>query len=367
MKTEWRLLGNPLKTMGFDGYTDSNSNSVLNITVSALGVTACQDSIDPGIHSEDHLWLKTTILEALRSSAQNVEEYFAGLVCDNTITNMNALGHLESEYPKLITAGCVAHLSDLIIEDIFRIMEAGYILKNVRSVAVFIKSHRRVKKLYIDICRTVMVGTVGNGTMLKLYPDTRFSYADLMLQQYLRNKLYLEQLILHPEFEDICLKISSCKVDEFKDIILPSITSDNHRFDRKVALLHDLIKLVCKLIHHVEQKLCKASWINALFFALMKDFDAWSNNNHVQATFDVDFITAVHKALTDRWRGEREGDNGRVRSIRPFKSKVWTAAVMFDPYYTPTEEEYSMAMDDDVLDYVSSLQNMIEPYLGTDN
>ena len=119
MKTEWRLLGNPLKTMGFDGYTDSNSNSVLNITVSALGVTACEDSIDPGIHSEDHLWLKTTILEALRSSAQNVEEYFAGLVCDNTITNMNALGHLESEYPKLITAGCVAHLSDLIIEDIF--------------------------------------------------------------------------------------------------------------------------------------------------------------------------------------------------------------------------------------------------------
>ena len=212
-----------------------------------------------------------------------------------------------------------------------------------------------------------MVGTVGNGTMLKLYPDTRFSYADLMLQQYLRNKLYLEQLILHPEFENICLKISSRKVDEFKDIILPSITSDNHRFDRKVALLHDLTKLVCKLIHHVEQKLCKASWINALFFALMKDFDAWSNNNHVQATFDVDFITAVHKALTDRWRGEREGNNGRVRNIRPFKSKVWTAAAMFDPYYTPTEEEYSAAVDDDVLDYVASIQNMMEPYLGTNN
>ena len=112
MKMEWRLLGNPLKTMGFDGYTDLNSNSVLNITVSALRVTACEDTIDPGIHSEDHLWLKTTILEALRKSTLNVEKSYAGLVCDNTSTNMNALGHLECEYPKLITAGCVAHLSD---------------------------------------------------------------------------------------------------------------------------------------------------------------------------------------------------------------------------------------------------------------
>ena len=104
-------------------------------------------------------------------------------------------------------------------------------------------------------------------------------------------------------------------------ILFFQASSDNHRFDRKVVLLHDLTKLVCKLIHHVEQKLCKASWVNALFFALMKDFDAWSNNNQVQATFDVDFITAVHKALTDRRRGEIESDNGRVRNICPFKSK----------------------------------------------
>ena len=45
---KWRLMGNPMKTLGFDGYTDDNSNLVLNITVSALGVYACEDSIDPG-------------------------------------------------------------------------------------------------------------------------------------------------------------------------------------------------------------------------------------------------------------------------------------------------------------------------------
>ena len=40
---------------------------------------------------------------------------------------------------------------------------------------------------------------------------------------------------------------------------------------------------------------------------------------------------------------------------------------MFDPYYTPTDAEYSEAIDDDVLDYVTSIQNMMEPYLGNDN
>ena len=87
----------------------------------------------------------------------------------------------------------------------------------------------------------------------------------------------------------------------------------------------------------------------------MKDFDAWSINNQVRATFDVDFIAKAHKDLTDRLRGERQGENGIVQIIRPFNSKVWTAAAMFDPYYTPTEEDNYVAMDDNFLDHVSSI------------
>ena len=69
------------------------------------------------------------MLEALRDSAQNVEKSYVGLVCDNTSTNMNALGHLESEHPRLITANCAAHLSDLVIEEVFRMIEAELIFK----------------------------------------------------------------------------------------------------------------------------------------------------------------------------------------------------------------------------------------------
>ena len=44
-----------------------------------------------------------------------------------------------------------------------------------------------------------------------------------------------------------------------------------------------------------------------------------------------------------------------------------TAAAMFDLHYTPTEEEHYVAMDDNVMDYVSSIQNMMESYVGIDN
>ena len=68
---------------------------------------------------------------------------------------MSALGHLEFEHPKLIAAGYVAHLSDLVLEDIFRMIEAGCVLKNVRSVVVLIKLNCRLKKNYTLACITL--------------------------------------------------------------------------------------------------------------------------------------------------------------------------------------------------------------------
>ena len=280
---------------------------------------------------------------------------------------MNALDQVICVFKKLIAAGCIAHLSDLVIEDIFKIREAKEILDKVRSVTVFVRSHRRVKKLYLTICQLPRVGGGAKGKMLKLFSDTRFSYGDLTMQEYMHNKYFLEQLVHHPEFDEICETIRNNKVNQFKDIVMPTVGSENYRFDTKVMLLHELTGVVCKMIHHVEQKLCKASWVNALFFALMKDFDEWSNNNRVNATFDTDFIHSVHQSLINRWRGEREDIAGRVRSLRPFKSKVWTAAAIFDPYYSPTEGEYARVVNDDVLDYVSSVKELMEPYVTQEN
>ena len=77
------------------------------------------------------------------------------------------------------------------------------------------------------------------------------------MQEYIRNKYFLEQLVHHPEFGEIRKSISNRKVNSFKDIVMPPVDSDNYRFDSNVMLLHDLTKVVCKMIRHVEHKLSK--------------------------------------------------------------------------------------------------------------
>ena len=104
--------------------------------------------------------------------------------------------------------------------------------------------------------------------MLRIFPDTYFSYEDLTMQEHLLNTYFLELLVHHPLFEEICESILKHKVDKFKDIFMPTIVSVNFRFDGKVILLHKLTGVECKMIHHVEKQTCKASWVNLLFFAL---------------------------------------------------------------------------------------------------
>ena len=202
-----------------------------------------------------------------------MEENYAGVVADNTSANTNALKMITRRYPKLIACGCIGHISDLMIEDLFEVPAFKDVFKKVKLVATFVRSHRRVKLHYRDMCLVPKPGTTKKGNMLKLFSQTRFSYGDLMIQQYLANKYFLERTFVGAtRYNAITSKISSSQVSMFKDIVVPGIGANRH-LDVKAELIHRLTRLVCKLIHHVEQKKCKASWVNALFFALMKDFE----------------------------------------------------------------------------------------------
>ena len=203
--------------------------------------------------------------------------------------------------------------------------------------------------------------------MLKLFPDTRFSYGDLMIQQYIHNKYFLETMCTTEcGFNAICNRIGNTKVTAFKDIVTPVFASVNRNLDAKASLIHQLTGLVCKMIHHVEQKKCKASWVNALFFALMEDFDNWCNQYQVTRIFDTDMIQEINDVLINRWHGCRLNAKGREVNIVPFKNDIWTAAAMFDPYYTPTHEKYISAVSEDLPNYVASISRLIRPHLDED-
>mgnify|MGYP003327122223 CR=1 FL=1 len=107
--------------------------------------------------------------------------------------------------------------------------------------------------------------------------------------------------------------------------------------------------------------------MNALFFVLIIDFDDWQNDYQVSQMYDVDTITKVYDTLMNRWHGSQRNANYRDVRIVGFKSDVWTVAAMFDPYYTPSRQDYADVIDNGVLNYVISISNLMTPYLDADN
>ena len=76
-------------------------------------------------------------MTALEKKGDNVEENFAGVVCDNTSANMNSLTIVKARHPKLIGYGCISHVSNRLIEDLFKVGEFKDTLYKVKTVATF--------------------------------------------------------------------------------------------------------------------------------------------------------------------------------------------------------------------------------------
>ena len=103
MLNMWKNENNPLMTKGFDGYTNDNHETTINMTDSALAKTAFDMSIDPGENQENALWLATQVTNQLKCKSdlisKEVEETFADTVADNTNTNLCTFTKINEKYP----------------------------------------------------------------------------------------------------------------------------------------------------------------------------------------------------------------------------------------------------------------------------
>jgi hypothetical protein len=345
----WRLRGNPLLTMGFDGYTGVNSNAVVNITETAEHLTAFKNCIDPGEKSEDGAFLANTLMEEMKlvekeSPPRRVEDVYVGTVGDNVSCNRSAAKAIEKVYPKLLHPGCCTHVCDLLIEDICeKIPEIKELVKDIRDVAVFVKSHRLVKAAYKRISQQVNP----KGTMLPLFPQTRFSYADLTLQKFVRNDHVLRSLIDETKFKaETCHGINVAKVDAFTTICNSPSKAE------KVRALRHITGPLCKMIHHLEQNRTRASWIFPLFTALQKDCEVWKERNEVIRWFRPATIGFVSQKIKHRWHGY--GQN-----IVPLKNDIWLVAFIFDPYYTPNSLERDTTLG---IDWMKSVRRLLAKF-----
>ena len=233
-----------------DGYKGQTCDSVVNFTETALGKSAFVKCIDPGTNQQNAAFYAremTQIMEDRATSRRiaSVEESQAGCVADNTTTNMSAFAIIKLHYPKLLMVGCATHLSDLLSEDIFdsnNIPLMKTVVTEVKFCVKFVKNHGNVKKEYQIICDAPEPGEK-KGTMLVLFPETRFLYADQMFYKFEKNIRYLERLLAHPRFDsEIARGIPINQIKRFKTLISGDVDDMN---DLSINLNRSLIDMVC--------------------------------------------------------------------------------------------------------------------------
>jgi hypothetical protein len=141
----WLACGNPPRTLGWDGFKGEDGGNVVNVTESALGKTAFKKCADPGDQKEDSAFYGDLLIGQLKEGAASarkpVEDTYFAAVGDNAQYNQNAVKQVKTKFPKLFGTGCLAHCSDLLMEDLCDgIPEIKDLVKQSRAVAVFVKS-----------------------------------------------------------------------------------------------------------------------------------------------------------------------------------------------------------------------------------
>eukprot|EP00873_Tetraselmis_striata_P038845 jgi/Tetstr1/459109/TSEL_004559.t1 len=113
---------------------------------------------------------------------------------DNVGYMRSTLNELELMFPNLICIGCVVHVLDLLCEDYAKLLMEYVNMAN--KIVVFVTGHDRVCQLFLRL-----KGPQGTG--LRTFPDTGFSYASLMLSSVLTNKRTLRDMPDDPAWEDV--------------------------------------------------------------------------------------------------------------------------------------------------------------------
>lgn len=98
--------------------------------------------------------------------------------------------------------------------------------------------------------------------MLKLFPATRFSYANLIVQRCINNKSKLEKMIENSTWSSIKHKINEEAVSTF-ELNFGALSI------RKMNCLHEFLCGVTKATHYIESVLARSSWVYVLICTIL--------------------------------------------------------------------------------------------------
>lgn len=319
----WKDVGNPWLTLGHDGHANDNDISVLIVTETVEDKTAFKKCMDPKEESENGDWPAKQALEEMEKVAKGpnpkkVDDAHVGAVCDNVSCNRTAGRIIEQKHPKLLAPGCCTHVGDLSMEDVAKTDETKKVVADCRTAAAFVKSCRTVPNARKRIIEQ------NRGTMLPPCPDTRFGCSDPTMQQVEKNMQNLRALVDEDDYESNTVRTAPiAKKDKPKGLV------NDANFVEKMEAVRGITGPLCKLVHHFEKGMVRASWVHPMFVALLKDYDEWRvKNKKTMRHLSFSTMQAVGAAVVGRWNGVNfQGHDDSV----PFKNDTWSVARVLDP------------------------------------
>ena len=171
------------------------------------------------------------------------------------------------------------------------------------SVANFIKNHRLARHQYHKL----------DGKVLSLFPETRFSYADLMLADFAANKDALQETADYLNTAGNAKGIKLQPLKQFRNTVLPE-NFDTTTIFQKVQAIRLISEPLNLMIHHLESGNAKASWVLPLYESLMKDLSNFKASPHVGRCFSEETISNIETAIKERWEGNRSSTNKSLAS-----------------------------------------------------
>ncbi len=276
------------------------------------------------------LWVKE-LEESVDGDRSKVPDVWCSVVADNTAVNPAAAKRLEKEFPTIFFNGCRTHCADLLVEDIAKIPEIAMMLKDCLKMIKFILGHSRVKEAFIRITKEANNG----GTMVKLFPGTRFAYAALSLDSLIgaegSNWANIQSMILKPQWESgTCSDIDIDEVETFRSL------AQDDGFLGRIKAVQKLFSILSAFVHHQETPGTRASFVLPLFKALRKDVNVWVTRKGSDTDFNKRTLEAIKQKITNRWMGHNDSTG---RKISGLYGPQFLMATMVDPFFCVDQDD----------------------------
>ena len=329
-------------TLSGDGFKTEAGHKVVNFTEQASTKVAFRTSVAVELARENVDFYIAHFKDQLSTRPLST---WCSVVGDNVVYMKQAFEKLSLEFPTIFFYGCVAHLLDLLCEDYADLL-LKQIVDQIKDIVVFVTSHSRVKELFLK-----MKGRHGIG--LRTFPDTRFSYAALMIFSVLSNRRSLKRCLCEDNWDDC---VTNSDGSDVSGRLAFEASIEDADMWKQAQEAYDLLNPVAVALRYIEGNAPRISFVYILMMSLYRDVIDWEPRYLIRG-----IAARAKQTFEERWRGSRQGNTRRVNVV-PLFNPLHMVAFYLDPYISFTAQD--MALPENLAGFA---ENVFRKFCETDN